>query len=272
MTFKNLLFLLSGIPLSFSSFSQSAIDGFLKGKNVLDIAVTGSYQTADEYFGNAGKFDYKRELYMASVFAEFGVTNKFDVIATVPFIGDKLQDGGFYAKYKVAELGIANQKLSIIPAVGISTPLSNYVTQSGQAIGQRATQIHGHLALQTSLPAGFYLQAQGAYHYALDPVPSSYTVSSKLMYTHGKFYLDFWYEYQKGLGTNTYPSGADFRTLTVDYERIGGVLFYQLKGNWGVFVNGAYVLNGLDIFQSKTISLGVTKKFPFKGKKEATQE
>lgn len=250
-----------------TNFSQSAIDGFLKGKNVLDIAVSASYQTADEYFGNAGRFIYRRDLVIINAFAEYGITEKLDVIATLPFIGDKLQDGGLYFKYKLADLSLKNQKLSIIPAVGMTTPLSNYATQSGQAIGQQATQIHGHLVLQTTLPAGFFWQVQGAYHFALDPVPSSYTFSSKLMFNRNKIYADFWYEYQKGLGTNTYPSaGVDFRTLTVDYQRIGGVLFYKLKNNWGTFINGSYIFTGLDTFLATTFSVGMTKKLEFKKK------
>jgi hypothetical protein len=261
------------LSITLTAFSQSAIDGFLKGKNTLDIAISGSYQTADDYFGNAGKFKYNRDLYIFNAFAEYGITDKLDVIATLPFIGDKLQDGGLYAKYKVTDFSFAKQKLSIIPALGLTAPLSNYKTQSGAAIGQRATQFHGHLVLQTTLPAGFYWQVQGAYHYALNPVPSSYTFSSKLMYTYKKLYLDFWYEYQKGLGTNTYPtSGVDFRTLTVDYEKIGGVIFYNLAKNWGVFVNGSYIMDGLDTFQSTTISVGFTKKIVFNSKLEQSKE
>lgn len=254
------------------AISQGAVDGFFKGKKVLDLAFSMSYQTADEYFGNAGKFDYKRDLYMASVFAEYGISNKFDLIATIPYIGDKLQDGGIYAKYKVADFGFLKQRISIIPALGFTSPLSSYNTQSGRAIGQRATQFHGHLVIQTTLPVGFYWQVQGAYHYALDPVPSSYTFSSKLMYTYGKLYTDIWYEYQKGLGTNTYPTaGVDFRTLTVDYQKVGGVVFYTLKNNWGAFINGSYIFTGLDTFLATTVSIGFTKKIEFKSKKDTEE-
>ncbi len=249
-------------------FSQGPIDGFLKGKNVLDMAVSGGYQNATEYFGNAGKFDYKRQLPVFSIFGEYGITNKFDVIATLPIIGSKLQDGALYLKYNLYDLGIGNQKISIIPAAGFSTPLSNYDTQTGLAIGQQATQFHGHLVLQTTLPAGFFWQVQGAYHYALDPVPSSYTFSSKIMYNRSKMYVDFWYEYQKGLGTNTYPTaGVDFRTLTVDYQKVGGVLFYKLENNWGMFINGSYIFAGLDTFLATTVSVGCTKKLEFKSNK-----
>lgn len=263
--------ILSSLIFAFHPYltrAQGTIDGFLKGKNTLDLALSGSYQTATEYFGNAGKFNYERKLVMVGVFAEYGISEKLDVVATIPFIADKLQDGGLYAKYKMAELSVFGQKLSIIPAAGVTSPLSRYVTQSGQAIGQQATQFHGHIVFQTTLPAGFYWQIQGAYHHALNPVPSSYTLSSKLMYTFKKLYVDFWYEYQKGLGSITYPmSGVDFRTLTVDYQRIGGVVFTNVGKNWGVFLNASYVLDGLDTFQSTTLSAGLTKKIIFHSKK-----
>jgi hypothetical protein len=265
---RNILFtfLITSLFVS-SALTQSAIDGFMKGKDVLDIAVSGSYQSAKTYLGGTGELGIRRDLVILNAFAEYGVGEKFDVIATIPLINGKLQDGGFYGKYKLADLSIQNQKLSIIPALGLTAPLSNYKTQASTAIGQRATQFHGHLVLQTTLPVGFFWQVQGAYHYALNPVPSSYTFSSKLMFNKNKIYADVWYEYQKGLGTNTYPSaGVDFRTLTVDYQRIGGVLFYKLKNNWGTFINGSYVLTGLDTFLATTISLGATKKIQFKTK------
>jgi hypothetical protein len=265
---RNYFFLLFSIFYLSSAFSQSAIDGFLKGKNVLDLAFSASYQTADEYIGANGKFDYSRDLVIFNVFGEYGITDKLDVIATLPVINGKLQDGAGYLKYKLVDLNISNQKLSLIPAIGFSGPLSNYQTQSGQAIGQRATQFHGHLVLQTTLPSGFYWQIQSAYHHALDPVPSSYTVSSKLMFSRNKLYLDFWYEYQKGLGSITYTSASvDFRTLTVDYQRVGGVVFYNLKNNWGSFLSASYIFAGLDTNLATTISLGVTKKIIFKSKK-----
>lgn len=270
---KKAISLLISIVLSASLFSQSAIDGFLKGKNILDMAVSGSYQTAKTYIGGTGELAIPRNLAIVNAFAEYGLTEKLDVIATLPVINGKLQDGGFYGKYKLVDFSIKNQTISILPAIGVSAPLSKYVTQASAAIGQRATQLHGHLVLQTTLPAGFFWQVQGAYHYALDPVPSSYTFSSKLMFNKTKIYADFWYEYQKGLGENTYPMPkVDFRTLTVDYQRIGGVLFYKLQNNWGVFLNGSYVFSGLDTFLATTLSIGFTKKIMFKSSEKHRTE
>lgn len=248
--------------------AQSAIDGFMKGRKTLDLALSGAFQTADEYIGANGRFDYKRDLSIFNIFGEYGINDKWDVVATLPVINGQLQDAAAYSKYKWTELALSSQKLSVLSALGFSTPLSNYETQSGQAIGQRATQFHGHIVLQTTLPAGFYWQIQGAYHHTLAPVPSSYTLSSKLMYTKNKFYFDLWYEYQKGLGSITYTnSSVDFRTLTVDYQKIGGVVFYNLKKNWGCFVNASYIFTGLDTNLASTLSLGVTKKLRFSDKK-----
>ena len=254
------------VSISFLGVSQSAIDGFLKGKNTLDLAGSASCQSASTYRGGTGDLAISRDFFILNAFGEYGVSDKFDVIATVPFINSSFQDASAYGKYQIASVKIKNQKLTILPALGFSIPLTNYQVQGASAIGQRATQFHGHLVAQVTLPHGFYWQAQGAYHYALDPVPSSYKFSSKLMYTKNKLYMDFWYEYQKGLGTNTYPGTSDFRTLTVDYQRVGGVVFYNLKNNWGTFINASYIFEGLDTFLATTVSLGVTKKLHFSGK------
>ncbi len=244
--------------------AQGPLDGYFKGRKVLDLAVSGGVQTANMYFKADGPFNYSRTLPMASVFAELGITDRLDVIATLPFINDKLQDIGLYAKVKMIDARLFSRPLTIAPGIGFSAPVSNYNTEIKNAIGQRATQFHGHLIAQTTLFGNVSLQIQGTYHYALDPVPSSITASSKLIYSKNSWYLDCWYEYQQGQGEITFGGPipySSFREFTVDYNRIGGVIYKGLDNNWGIFVNASTILNGLDTFNTTTVMGGFVKKF-----------
>lgn len=94
------IFLLFNLFICASPKAQGPLDGYFKGERVLDMVFSGGFQTANEYYGGEQTFDYSRTLGMAGLFAQYGVNNRFDLVASIPFISDKLQDGAFYAKYK----------------------------------------------------------------------------------------------------------------------------------------------------------------------------
>ena len=261
------------VVLFFSNIlSQGALDGYFKGKNILDLAVSAGFQTANSYTGAKGDLPFERTLPMASIFAEYGVNDKFDVILTLPYINNKFQDLGAYAKVKMLDKQIAGRNFTLASGLGFSTPASKYETEILNAIGQRATQFHGHLIAQSNLSSHFTFQVQGAYHYALDPVPSSITASGKLIFTHKKWYLDAWYEYQKGQGDISYQGTVpftSFRQFFVDYQRVGGVVYKGLENNWGVFVNASTIFEGMNTFNTTTVMVGFVKKFDFSKKIES---
>lgn len=249
-----------------SSLAQGPLDGYFKGKNILDVAVSLGAQGATTYTGANGKFDYGRTLFMGSIFAEYGITDRLDVVATLAFITEQFQDAGLYVKAKLIDANLGGRPFTLAPGIGFSTPVSNYNTEIKNAIGQRASLVHGHLIAQSALFGNFSLQVQGAYHYSIETVPSSYTFSSKLIYSKNSWYFDAWYEYQKGqgdkslFGTIPYTS---FREFFVDYNRIGGVIYRGLDKGWGVFVNASQILNGQNTFNTTAVMGGFVKKFDF---------
>ncbi len=213
MTKTILSFFFLAILAATSTFAQGPLDGYFKGKKILDLAVSAGFQTASTYTGAKGPFPYARTLPMASIFAEYGLNKRFDVIVTLPFISNKFQDIGAYAKIKMLDKQISGRTFTLASGLGFSAPTNNYNTEIKNAIGQRATQFHGHLIAQSNLSSNFTFQLQGAYHYALDPVPSSITASGKLIYTYKKWYLDAWYEYQKGQGDISYQGTVPYTSF-----------------------------------------------------------
>lgn len=249
-----------------SAYTQGPLDGYFKGNRVLDVVLAGGFQTANNYFTVKGDVDdYTRFLGMGSLFAEYGLNEKVDLVASLPFIGDKFQDVGLYAKFKMVEARISGRPFVIVPGIGVSTPVSDYNTQSTNSIGQAATQFHGHLIGQTTLFGNVSMQIQGAYHYALDPVPSAITASGKLIYSKDSWYLDAWYEFQQGQGDINYqtPQIGTFREFSVDHHKIGGVIYKGLQNNWGMFVNASTVVDGLNTFNTTVVMVGFNKKINF---------
>ncbi|MBK9190270.1 MAG: hypothetical protein IPM77_01575 [Crocinitomicaceae bacterium] len=246
--------------------AQGPLDGFFKGKNNLDLALSGFYQHSEKYFG-ATNFNYPRTLSGASIFGEYGILDNLDVIATVPFINGKFQDAGIYFKYGIPfNRSAKERRIRIIPAAGISFPVTDYVTQSGKSIGQKAILIQPKLIFQMNFNHGIFIQAQGGYNYALAPVISSVPFSVKFGWAGNKWYTDILYDFVHGLGDELWIGGVsqDFRTLPVSSQKAGGVIYYSIKSKWGVFANGSYIFSGKNIGNAWSAGAGLVYKISFK--------
>lgn len=243
---------------------QGLVDGFFKGKGNVDVALSATYQGSSKYFAGTNLINYSRSILSLSAFAEYGITEKWDVIGNVPVVNFSFQDAGVFTKYQLLKTTLFKHSFSIIPAVGVSFPLSNYETESGQAIGQKATIISSRVVLQQELPKGMFLQVQSGYNYAIDPVTSSFPISMKWGISFGKSYADLWFDHQTGFGDKDYQGSTpflSFRELVVSYNRIGGVFYHQLQKKTGVFLNYSYVLNGRNIGKSFGVGAGGVFKF-----------
>lgn len=247
---------------SFTTSAQGLLDGYNKGKGNLDIATSAFFQTSDIFIGgNGNEFNISRDILSIGAFGAFGITDRWDVIANIPLINGQLQDFGVGTKYKLLNTKIGGKSLSVFPAVTFSFPLSNYETQSTQAVGQRATVLSPRIIIQQNLPAGLFLQIQGGYNYALTPVVSSIPLSTKIGGAYGKFYFDVWYDYQKAEGGIDYPTSDSFRTLGVDHQRFGGVFYYQIKKKYGLFANYSYTYAGRNTGKALGFGAGAVFKF-----------
>lgn len=260
-TMKTALLTMTLMMCSFS-FSQGLIDGYFKGKGNMDIALSGFFQTTRNYFAGGTEVSLSnppfagngvRKFNSVGLFAEYGITDKWDVIVNVPFINGSFQDYAIATKYDLVQTKLSGRDLSIIPALQVSFPLTDYPTENLEAIGQQATLISPKVVVQHSLPKGLFIQAQTGYNYALDPVSSSVTASVKLGGSFGKFYTDIWYDFQHGFGDKDFlssdPPFSSFRELVVSYKRFGGVIYYGINDTFGVFVNGSYIFDGRNSYK-----------------------
>ena len=249
--------------MSFLAESQGNIDGFFKPKGDLDVALSGAYSSSSEYFAGTSPIAYKRNQSIIGIYGVYGLSDKWNCVVSLPFINAKFQDLALFVKYKLLYKEGEKGNLTLAPAFGLTFPVSNYNTESGQAIGQKAFTLQPKLVAQFKSVQNLFLQVQTGYNYTINPVPSSYSVSAKVGFIYKKWYFDIWYDYQMGIGGKNYGSANldSFRELGVSYERIGGVIYISLNSKMGAFIGANTILSGRNIGDANSFSAGVVLKF-----------
>jgi hypothetical protein len=260
--------ILIGLALiTFTANSQGLLDGYMKGKKNLDLAFSAFYQTSNKFYAGTERINLSRDIFSLGAFAAYGLTDKWDVVANLPFINAQLQDIGIGTKYQLIKTKIKGKEFTVLPALQFSTPLSNYNTETTQAVGQRATVISPRLIVQQNLPKNLFIQAQAGYNYALEPVASSFAASAKIGGGFGKWYIDAWYDFQQGFGDIDYLGNVpytSFRQFVVNHHRVGGVFYYQWKPKTGVLFNYSYTISGRNTAQALGLGLGAVLKLKTK--------
>lgn len=280
------LFLLLLLP-SFAT-AQGPLDGYLKGKGVLDLAPSFSLNSAKKFEGAGGKlYDEPYKGQMFSLFAEYGLTEKFDLVATAaavftPVQGG-LQDGGLFVKYRpvYAPMGKAG-KLGVIFGTGASFPIGNYEPTATGALGQNAVTVPAKLIVQWETPLGLFINATGGYNFRLDALkeadidiirkqradyepidPQNFTTFLvKIGFPAKHFYLDGWAEWQHTSGGADYVQNVPDlpQAYGVSYTQIGGTAYYSDTGKTGFYLSGGYILSGRNTSLIQRLTFGMVFK------------
>jgi hypothetical protein len=256
--FLSCFLLLNGL-----GFAQGNVDGFFKSKGDMDVAISGTYVYSRIYFAGVSPVFYKRDQSIIGLYGVYGLSDKWNVVASLPVINFTPQDLSLYAKYKLYSKKFDDGEITILPAFGVSFPVWNYNTESGQAIGQQAVTVQPKLVVQFKHAQNWFVQAQTGYNYSLNSVPSAYVASGKVGFIYKNWYFDAWYDYQFGIGGKDWGSaGLDsFRELGVSYERVGGVVYASIGERLGAFVSISTVLSGRNTSDSNMFNGGIVLKF-----------
>jgi hypothetical protein len=262
--FKFILFFIT-VPIS---FSQGPIDGYLKGKGNLDVAIGMSFSRAKNYYGaNNQAFDLPYSVEMLSLFAQYGLGDKIDMVFSLPFIfgkeENKFQDLGLHLKYKPFEINFNNgANWSQLFSAGFSFPASNYRPDVTGALGQRAKRIPLRFISQLKLENGLFFNFTGAYHFRLDkvsqetalmvieenpdfniqPPANHYSLVGRIGLATSKHFVEIFTEYQKTLGGVDFEEGVvkPSQLYGVDFLKIGGTYYFGMAEN-GIAVNASYI-------------------------------
>lgn len=271
-----------------SVFAQGPLDGYLKGKGVLDLAPSFSLLSARKFEGaNAQTFEEPYKGQMLSLFAEYGLSEDFDLVATAAAvftpIQSGLQDGGLFVKYRpcYAKLGAAG-KLGVLLGTGATFPIGNYEPTVTGALGQRAVSVPAKLIVQWETPLGLFLNLTGGYHFRLDQLkaadielvrqqrpdyepiePQDFrTYLIKIGFPARRFYLDAWAEWQHTSGGADYVQNVPDlpQAYGVSYRQIGGTAYYSDNGRTGFYLSAGKILGGRNTSRIQRITFGMVWK------------
>ncbi len=266
-------------------FAQGPLDGYLKGKGVLDLAPSFSSNSTKRFEGTGGQvyaLGYKGS--MLSLFAEYGLGKRLDAVATAAYVFTSrqsgLQDGAVLLKYRPVyrQLGQAG-KLGILLGSGLGFPLTNYEPAETGALGQKAVILPARLILQWETPLGLFFNLTGGYNWRFDrlrdedvaavrklrpdyqPVqPANFsTMLFKVGFPARRYYLDAWVEWQHTRGGADYvPEVADLpQSFGVSYTQAGGTIYYSENGKHGFYLSGGYIFGGRNTGRILRLTAGV---------------
>lgn len=275
---RNLLGVVLFLTISFSALTQGRVDGFLKGKGNLDIALGANVELNGKFYAGNNLISLPRTIVSANAFFAYGIANNLDVNLSIPFISvngveNNLQDVALFLKYQFAQIKIADAqkgKINFLLAGGFSSNITNYETEGGSAIGQQAKVLDIRPVIHYQANSGFFATIQGGYNYKFDPVPDAVVFAAKIGLAKANWYADIWYDGQIGIGGLDYqgtPAPASFRELGVDYHKIGGTFYKPINDMLGMYGGASYVLNGRNISKGVGFSLGLVFKPNVKRKK-----
>lgn len=271
------------------AFAQGPLDGYLKGKGVLDLAPSFSFNHAEKFAAADGiLYSERYKGQMLSLFAEYGLSKKLDLVAIAAAVFTQqqsgLQDGGLFAKYRPVYTRLGNAgKLGVLLGTGLSFPLSDYEPGVTGALGQRAIIAPAKILLQWESPFGLFLNITGGYHFRFDKLknadiarirkqrpdyeplePQDFTtLLLKLGFPARHFYLDGWVEWQHTSGGANYIQNVPDlpQSYGVSYTQIGGTAYYSDNGRNGFYCSAGYILGGRNTSLIRRITFGAVLKF-----------
>ena len=265
--------------------AQGPIDGYMKRRGELDAALGLSLTGADKFVGGDGeRYDFPFQARLLGGFAAYGITDRLNVVASLPFvITDEeagLQDGALFLKallqrFELATSTDAPLTLDLMGALGLQVPLSNYEIVATGAIGQRAQLVQPRLLAQLN-GRGYFASVLAGYNYRFDGLdtealariqrtrpgyqPEQPSDFVNLLVRAGiptaKVYVDVWVELQRTLGGQDFQEGVEElpQPYQVDYQQIGGTFYYSESAHWGFAASAAAVVGGRNTSLTRRIT------------------
>ncbi|MGV6861680.1 MAG: hypothetical protein ACWA41_07895 [Putridiphycobacter sp.] len=269
------LFFISIVLFSFNGFSQGRVDGFYKGKGNFDAALSLGYEHNPNYYAGKTKVGLTRDIYFLNSFFAYGITDKFDVNFSLPFINvngstQSIQDANLTFKHLLfshvnSRCAYKNRttKTELSGSLGFSSNLTDYQTGGLNAIGQQAKIIDGRIVVHHQFSIPFFVTAQVGYSYKFEPTPSSLPFAIKFGTAQAKFYADVFYEYQHSFGGLDYkgtPAPSSFTELGVDFHKVGGAFYKPLSNKFGLVAGVSYIFLGRNSVEGFGVNAGIVYK------------
>jgi len=289
--------LLAGMATS--AHAQSLVGGFMAGKghgSVVVSATTERYETAYLAPVKAEGIPVFQEVRVNSLnlYATYGFTDKIDAIVSLPYIQSKGQAAGLtindlsiqrptegftnsrqgfqdvtaLLKFKSYSREIGSSILDLLGVVSVSTPVSNYQTNTGYgyiiAIGNRATKYSAVGVAHLKTSSGVFATGQVGYSLRTGEVPNALIGEAKIGYAGPKNYIEGYASFQESNGgTDISEQGfvGFFPSTRVNYIRIGASAYRPITNGFGLTLGASTYVAGRNVGKSTGFSAGVTYNF-----------
>lgn len=245
--------------------AQGAISGFYNQKGATTLVAGVGFEDPKNYYIGREKSNLGRNLYSISLFGIYGISDKFNIQTSLPYLSSDdqsgLQDLQLFLKYQIYQKQKETYKLELSLATGFSTNISNYEVGGLNDLGQRAKIIETRALLHYQQPSGWFANLQSGFSYKLEEVPNSLPLTFKIGKASANNYFDIWYDFQYAFGGIDYrgtPAPQNFRELGVGYHKVGGTYHFSISTNSGLYIAPSYVISGRNVFQGVAYYAGFT--------------
>lgn len=290
---------------SASLCAQTIDDGIMLGKGELFTGYVYTHDSWDEYWegelkrdnGNIGTLITRT----SAIFANYGLTDRVNVIATVPHVRTKATQGvlrgmsGFQDLTLAAKLRVLQRptKLGSLRAMAVVAgggPMTDYTPDfQPLSIGMGAKRFGGRLTGMLHGSRGLFVHGSAAYAWRSNVTLDRpyYFTENRLFFTD-KVDMPGVFDYMVGVGYMNHgvmaalnfvqqrtQGGGDIRrqdmpfvSNRMNFSRVGGMVMTPLPKLRDLYVNVgyAYTIDGRNVGQSSTYSAGVFYKFHFLGR------
>lgn len=299
---KRLLRFIVPVLMAVTAQAQTTTDGLMMPKKYFCTGLIGTYDKWTDYWegnlkrenGNIGSITTTSVMW----FGNYGVTDKLNVIASIPFVSTKasagtlqgmrgIQDLMVTAKYRLLQKAIDSGKFRVFAVASGGMPLTNYTPDYlPLSIGMASKQATGRLILNYYTRLKLYVNTSVGYTFR-----GNVELDRPSYYTDGQMYftnqvdmpnvLDFTASIgyiNRGLETKlTYMQqstlgGGDIRrqdmpfvSNMMNYSKVEALVMYYLPKPKYFALRGSYsyTVAGRNVGQSSTVLAGILYTFHF---------
>jgi hypothetical protein len=231
------LWIVSAIAASAAPALAQGETGFLRGRGNLDLAVSYSLDSYDEFWVDERRVSAESlgrlDRHKISLYAAYGLTDDLDLISSASYVratstgvyddNQDFQDMKLALKWRVGEWELGPGRFSILAAPGGQFPLSDYNSD-----GLPANEV------PVNLTAGFSL--------------------------FDRLTLSGFYSHVESLGGFNVDQGP-FPGNQEEYDRIGGGIYFRINDRFGVSASAWTTLDGKNTGDVDGFSIGTVLKF-----------
>jgi hypothetical protein len=287
-------------------YAQTVEDGIMLARNQLFVGNLYTHDSWDRYWegalerdnGNIGTVTTQT----STIFANYGVTNRLNVMATIPYVWTKASQGvlhgmeGFQDITIVAKYALLTTpftKHGTMRAIGLFSgglPLTDYTPDfMPLSIGSASRNLSGRFTVNFESSPGWFGNGSVAYtwreHVELDR-PYYYT-DGRLTFSHevpmsdvvnyvvaggymkrGLMAQAFFTEQRTRGGGDIRRQDMPFVSNRMNYSKVGASLMYPLPWMRQFRVQAVYsdTVRGRNVGLSRTVSAGLLYLFDFRGR------